>query len=428
MIYILFIAMTVLILAGIPISIAMILSVAAALFFSGTYTFDIIVQGLYYQCESFPLLAIPLFIFAGGIMAKGGMSDRLIRLASALVGNVRGGMGIISILACMFFAAVSGSTAATTAAIGSVMIPAIIKSGFSPGSATSLQATAGSIGIIIPPSIPFVLMGVISGVSIGKLFLGGIIPGITTGLGLMLTCYIISRVQKHAPSGRKFSLAEVGKAFRQAILPLFTVIVIVGAIMSGTVTVTEAAILAVVWALSVSVLIYRSMGWKDLSAIMCDTVAITGVVVFCIGATSPFAWLMTAEQVPQELAEAMLSLTSSPFALKLLMLAVFLVIGTFLDLTPAMIILVPIFLPIAHQSGMDPVQFGVVTVMALGIGQCTPPVGIALFVACSISNIKIGNVMLPLIPFLLAMVLVLLLAAFWTSFSTFLPALLLNAK
>lgn len=424
MIECLFLALLVLLALGVPISVAMLLSAGAAILcFGETYSLDILVQKLYSQNESFPLLAVPLFIFAGRIMGVGGMSDRLIALAKAIVGNVRGGLAMVSVVACIFFAAISGSTAATTAAIGTVLMPAIIETGFSRGSATSLQATAGSIGIIIPPSVPFVLMGVIGGISIGELFVGGILPGVLTGVALMTTAHLIARVEGHAPSGAPLRWSTVLKAAGRAVLPLFTIVLIVGVIIAGIVTPTEAAILAVVWSLFVSLGLYREMGWRELEVAMVDTVRVTGVVVLCIGATAPFAWLLTVEQVPQQVGEGMLAISSNPIALKLMIVGILLAAGTFLDLTPAMIILVPILFPIARQVGMDDVQFGVITVMALGIGQCTPPVGIALFVACSISKIKIGAVTRPLLPYLAAMLVVLLTAVFWPFLTVGLPAM-----
>jgi C4-dicarboxylate transporter, DctM subunit len=420
----LFLALLILLALGVPISVAMLLSSAVAiLLFGDTYSLEILVQKLYSQNESFPLLAVPLFIFAGRIMGMGGMSDRLIALASAIVGNVRGGLAMVSVIACIFFAAISGSTAATTAAIGTVLMPAIVATGFSKGSATSLQATAGSIGIIIPPSIPFVLMGVIGGISIGELFVGGILPGVLTGAALMMTAHLVARREGHPPSGESFRWSAMLQALVRAVLPLFTVILIVGVIIAGIVTPTEAAILAVVWSLFVSLVLYREMGRKELYVSMVDTVKVTGVVVLCIGSTAPFAWLLTVEQVPQQIGETMMAISSDPIALKLMMVGILLAAGTFLDLTPAMIILVPILFPIARTIGMDPVQFGVITVMALGIGQCTPPVGIALFVACGISKIKIGAVARPLLPFLAAMLVVLLLAVFWPFLTVGLPAM-----
>jgi C4-dicarboxylate transporter DctM subunit len=421
MVAFLFISLLALLLMGVPISMAMVLTAAAAILGFSDYSLEIITQRLFNQTNSFPLLAVPLFIFAGGIMGKGGMSDRLIHLASSVIGNVKGGLAMVSIVACMFFAAISGSTAATTAAIGIVLMPAVIKTGFSRGAATSLQATAGSIGIIIPPSIPFVLMGVIGGMSIGELFLGGILPGICTGMILMATAFSIATLQKHPPSGSKVEMKTILRSFKRSILSLLTVVFIVVSIMQGIATPTEAAIIAVAWSLFISMAVYKELKLSQLPKIMKSTVKVTGIVVLCIGATAPFAWLLTIEDVPQEIARGMLAFSENPVVLKLILLAILLAVGTFLDLTPAMILLVPVLKPIAMTLGMDPVQFGVVVVMALGIGQCTPPVGISLFVACSISKIKIGKVARPLAPFLAAMVVVLLIATFWPAMTTWLP-------
>ncbi|MBN1901437.1 TRAP transporter large permease [Candidatus Sumerlaeota bacterium] len=423
MIAFLFTCFLILLLWGVPISIVMILSSALAIIGFSQYSLDVIAQKLFSQSNSFPLMAVPFFVFAGGIMSKGGMSARLIRLASAMVGNVRGGLAMVSVIACMFFASISGSTAATTAAIGMVLMPAIIKTGFSPGSTTGLLASAGSIGIIIPPSIPFVLMGVIGGISIGGLFIGGILPGILIGAFLMLTAHLTARIQKHPPSGEKIRFDKIFPAFKDSILSLLTVIFIVGSIMKGIATPTEAAIIAVIWALLVCGIIYKELKMSDLSDILVQTVKITGIVVFCIAATAPFAWLMTIEQVPGRIATAMTAMTQNPALLKLMMIAILLVVGTFLDLTPALIILVPILQPIARNFGMPDIQFGMMMVMALGIGQCTPPVGISLFVACSISRIKIGDVMIPMLPYLAAMLLALLLVSFFPAISVWLPSL-----
>jgi C4-dicarboxylate transporter DctM subunit len=411
-------------LIGVPISVCLVLSSSMAMLLYSDFTLDIIVQKLFSAGNSFPLVAIPFFVLAGNIMSKGGMSDRLIKLALSVVGNVRGGLAMVSVVACMFFASISGSTAATTAAIGIVLIPAIIKTGFSPGSATSLQATAGSIGIIIPPSLPFVLLGVISGISIGDLFLGGAIPGVLIGFALMAVAHITARIQKHPPSGEPFNIKNIMLAFWQSVLSLLTVIFIIGGILLGLVTPTEAAIVAVVWAFLVCKFVYRELKLADIPSVLTDTVKVTGIVVLCIGASAPFAWLMTVEHIPEQIASAMLDLTSNGIILKLIILLVLLVIGTFIDLTPAMILLVPVIMPVSIEIGMKPVHFGVMLVMALGIGQCTPPVGIALFVACSVAKTKVAQVIGPLVPYLLAMVIVLLLVTFIPAFSTWLPSVL----
>ena len=425
MISCLFISFTVMLLIGVPISVALALASVSSILFFSSFSLDVVVQKMFSASESFPLIAIPFFVMAGNIMSKGGMSKRLIHFASSIVGNVHGGLAMVSILACMFFASISGSTAATTAAIGIVLIPAIVKTGFSPGAATSLQATAGSIGIIIPPSLPFVLLGVISGISIGELFLGGVLPGILIGLFLTIVVYLTARIQKHPSSGEPFNIVTVLTTFRGSILSLLTVLFVIGGIMFGIVTPTEAAIVAVVWSLIVCFFIYRELKLSDLSSIFVNTLKITGIVVLCIGASSPFAWLMTVEHIPSQIASAMLAMTSSAFLIKLIMVFILLVVGTFLDLTPAMILLVPILMPVAKELGMQPVHFGVMLVMALGIGQCTPPVGIALFVACSVAKTKVGEVMLPMVPYLLAMIIALLIVTFFPFLSLWLPNLLL---
>ena len=422
----LFLTFFILLLIGVPISICLALASATAMLLYSDFSLDVIVTKFYSASDSFPLVAIPFFVMAGSIMSKGGMSQRLINLALSVVGSIRGGLAMVSVIACMFFSCVSGSTAATTAAIGVVLVPAIIKTGFSPGAATSLQATAGSIGIIIPPSLPFVLLGVISGISIGELFLGGVIPGIIVGIALMAVAHFTARIQNHPPSGEPVSLSRIAKAFYHSILSLLTVVFILGGIMLGLVTPTEAAIVAVVWSLIVCLFIYRELSLKDFPDILIGTVKITGIVVLCIGASSPFAWLMTVEHIPSQVATALMSLTDNPLVIKLIMIALLLVVGTFIDLTPAMILLFPILMPIATQLGMQPVHFGVMMVMALGIGQCTPPVGIALFVACSVSKTKIGDVVMPLVPYLLAMIVVLLLTGFIPALATWLPGQLMN--
>lgn len=424
----LFVAFLALLVLAVPVPMALVLAAAAAILASGgQYGLGLIPQQLFGQSHSFPLLAIPLFVLAGGIMGRGGMSERLIQLARALVGNLRGGLAIVAVVASMLFAAVSGSTAATVASIGIVMMPAVIRSGFSPGSATALQATAGSIGIIIPPSVPLVLMGVIGGVSIGDLFLGGVFPGVLIGAALIVAAHVIARVQGHEKSGGEPGLRRLLLAFLGAVPSLMTVVVVIGGIIGGFVTPTEAAVLAVLWSLLVCA-VCRSLAWRDLYAALVDTVKITGIVVICIGASAPFAWLLAVEQVPQAAGAFILGLTENPAALKLLMLLVLLAIGTFLDLTPAMIILTPILFPIAAEIGMDPVHFGVVMVMALGIGQCTPPVGIALFVSCSLSRVRMEKVVLPLLPYLAAMLVALLIGTFWPPLITWLPDTLLGAE
>jgi len=409
----------------VPVAVSLILATLVSLIIFTDLSTGLIVLKMFGAAEAFPLIAIPLFVMAGAIMSRGGMADRMIRFAQSIVENMRGGIAITSVLACMLFAAISGSGVATTAAIGSVMIPAIISSGFSRGTATSLQATAGSIGIIIPPSIPLILMGYVGDISISDLFMAGVIPGILIGFGLMLVSYITARIQKHTVTARPFSFKRMGRELWNASLALFAVVFVLGGIMGGFVTATEAGIIAVVYSLLVSLLIYRDMSIKDLSPILIDTAKITGIVVIVIGAATPFAWLLTVQQAPETIANLMLALTESRIIITLFMLIIMIAIGTFLDLTPAMFILVPILMPIAvSQLGMDPVHFGVMVVAALGIGQSTPPVGVTLFVACSVGKIPIHEVVRPMLPFLGSMIAVLLVIAFIPPITLWLPEVL----
>jgi C4-dicarboxylate transporter DctM subunit len=427
LIQVLLICFTIMLVIGVPISIALVLAAAAAIVGYSQFDLDLIPLKLIGATSSFPLLAVPFFVLAGSLMSRGGLSDRLIHLARSVIGRVCGGVAMVSVVSCMLFAAVSGSTAATTAAVGIVLIPAMVESGYSRGAATGLQAAAGSIGIIIPPSVPFVLLGVVAKISIGELFLGGVLPGVAIGVALMIMAYIIARAQRHAPAEGNVSVALMWGALVRALLPLLTIVWVLGGIVLGLVTPTEAAIVAVLWALVVGGLIYRELSLPDIGGALVDTAKVTGIVVLCIGATAPFAWLLTVEQVPQQVASGMLNLSGNPIALKLMMLTILLAIGTFLDLTPAMILLVPILMPIAcGPVGMDPVQFGVMLVLALGIGQSTPPVGIALFVACSVGKVRIGEVSRALPPFLVAMIVVLLATAFWEPLTTTLPAAFLR--
>ena len=424
---ILFCSFFVLLLIEVPISFALILASMTSIALATDFTQGIVIQKVFAATNAFPLTAIPFFILAGGIMGRGGMSNRLIELASSIVGNLHGGLAISSVIACMLFSAISGSTAATTAAIGAILMPAIVRSGFSKGSATALQATAGSIGIIIPPSIPLILMGWLGGISIGGLFLAGVLPGILIGVLLMLVCYVTARIQGHPTSGGSFEIDNLLESLKRALLPLLAVVFVIGGIMGGFVTATEAGVVAVVYALTISLFVYREMTWADLRPILINTAKITGVVVLCIGAASPFAWLLTVEQVPARVSESLLALTQNPVAIKLIMVGILLAMGVFLDLTPAMLIFVPIFMPIAQQYlAMDPLQFGLMVVAALGIGQCTPPVGIALFVACSVSGARMDELFKPLLPYLLAMIIALLLMVFCEPLTVWLPSILMR--
>lgn len=426
MIWLLAIAFALLLILSVPISFALVIASVLTMAVATSFGLEVIVQRMIGGVNSFPLVAIPFFVLAGVVMGRGGMSRRLVDFARHLLGHLPGGMAMVMVLASMMFAAISGSTAATTATIGAIMIPAVARSGFSVPGAAALQTTSGCIGVIIPPSVPLILIGVIAGISVGDLFIAGILPGVAMGIALIVTAFVYSLWRKQdssAPQPARPSMKEIGKAAVRAVLPLTTVAIILGGIMGGLFTPTEAGIVAVIYAIVVCAFVYGELRWGDFPRMLNETAVITGVVVLCIAAAAPFAWLLTIEQVPQQVAEAMLGFSASPVLLVLSMILVLLLIGTFLDLTPAMLILVPVFLPIAAAIGMPDLQFALMVTMALAIGQCTPPLGVSLFVACGVANCRIADITPPLVPFLLALLVALLATAFWAPLTVWLPGL-----
>ena len=408
-----------------PVSFSLAISAALSLLLVGHIDPLIVVQRMYSAAQSFSLIAIPFFILSGGFMESGGISRRLIAFSSSLVGHIRGGLSMISVVAAMFFAGISGSTAADTAAIGSILIPAMEEKGYGKDFATSVVGTAGAIGIIIPPSIPMIILGVTGGISIGGLFLGGIIPGILMGLALMGTSLIFAK-QRGLSSEPRATWKERGRAFVDSLLALNTMVIIMGGILGGIFTPTEASVIAAIYSFIVGFFVYRELTWKDIPRIIIQTGVTTGVVVLCIAAASSFGWILAAEEIPGAIARAIFSLTENRFLVLLLMNALMLVMGTFLDITPIIIILVPILYPIAHQLGVSPIHFGIMTIVNMAIGQCTPPVGISLFVATGISKATLGEILPSYCRFLFSMVAVLLLITAFPQLITFLPQLIMG--
>lgn len=424
MAWILALVFAALLVLSVPISFALLIASVVAMSVATAFGLEVVVQRMVGGVNSFPLVAIPFFVLAGVIMGRGGMSRRLVDFSRHLLGHLPGGVALVMVLASMMFAAISGSTAATTATIGAIMIPAVARSGFGVPGAAALQTTSGCIGIIIPPSVPLILMGVIAGISVRDLFIAGILPGLVMGVTLMITAVFFALRQGSGGRGQRQArapLREITRAGLHALLPLLTVVIILGGIMGGFFTPTEAGIVAVIYALGICTCVYRELRWKDFPEMLNETVMISGVVVLCIAAAAPFAWLLTIEQIPQQVASAMLGFSESQAILILLMIVVLLAIGTFLDLTPAMLILVPVFLPIARAIGMPDLQFGLMVTLALAIGQCTPPLGVSLFVACGVAKCRIAEIVRPLLPFLAALVVALLLTAFWPALTLWLP-------
>lgn len=381
-----------------------------------TLPYSLLTQVMITANDSFPLMAIPFFILAGVLMGRGGVSERLLNIANAFVGHYRGGFAIAAVITAMFFSAISGSGPATVAAIGTIMIPEMVKRGYNKLFATALIASAGTIGIVIPPSIPLVIYGVSSGTSIGNLFKAGIIPGILMGFALMLWAYIHARKNNYQPD-KKATWKERFQAINKGKGAILMPVVILGGIYGGIFTPTEAAVVAVVYGIVLSFFVYRELNWKQTIAIFYDSAIQTGSIMVIVAAAAVFGRILALEQIPNTVATSMMQLTDNPLVFLLLVNILLLVVGTFMETIAAVIILTPILLPLSAQMGIDPIHFGIIMIVNLSIGFITPPLGMNLFVASSISNIKIEPLSKAIIPGFLALVISLLLVTYisWLS-------------
>lgn len=409
---VLFGSFALLLILTVPIGIAIGLSTLVTIMYGGSLPVEFLAKELITAVDSFPLMAVPFFILAGEIMGKGGISERLFNVANALVGNKTGGFAIATIITCMFFAAISGSGPATVAAIGGIMIPAMVRQGYDIKFATAVVAAAGSIGVIIPPSIPMVIYGVTGNVSIGDLFIAGIIPGILVGLAMIIWAYIYSKKKGYKGMGEPTSLKKIGIAFWKAKWALLIPVIILGGIYGGIFTPTEAAVIAVVYGLFASMVIYRALKFKDLPKVIIDSALTTATVLIIVGTANAFGRLLTIEQIPGQIAEGLLSISTNSIVIILLITVLLLIVGMFMDTLAAIIILTPILLPVAVQIGYDPVHFGILMVVNLAIGFFTPPVGVNLFVASGISGVSIEALSKAVLPFLVAMLITLLFLTF----------------
>lgn len=414
---ILFGAFIVLLAVGAPIGVALGLATVVALLVDGTVTMTVVAQKILAANNSFPLLAVPFFMFAGAIMTEGGISKRLIDFVYTLVGSIRGGLAMVATVTAMFFAAISGSSAATCAAIGSSLIPSMKEKGYDEEYSAAVIAAAGTTGIVIPPSTPLVVYGVVAGVSIGELFLGGFIPGILMGLAMMVVIYFQAKKRGYAGEKRA-DIKTVWKTFIDAIWGLMMPVIILGGIYGGIFTPTESAAIASFYGLFVTLFVYRERKFADIPRIMGKAVVATAIVMFIISMAGLFSWILTANRIPQAMATLFLSLTTNPLYIMMLINVLLLFVGTFLNATAAISILVPVLYPVITKVGIDPVAFGVIMAVNLAIGCITPPVGVDLFVAQSISGISIERITRSVFPLLMALIGVLL-------FITFVPEVIL---
>ena len=405
---------------GIPIAFSLGVASVAALQFASNLPLTLAAQRLFTGTDSFPLMAVPFFMLAGELMECGGISRRLFDFAHALVGFVFGGLAMVAVVAAMFFAGISGAAAADTAAVGAVSIPAMIRKGYPRGFAAAVQAAGGTIGVIIPPSIPMIIFGVVGGVSIGRLFMGGFIPGTLIGGGLMVASYFLAR-RAGFERERFRGLGEIVRTFFGAVPALLMPLIILGGILGGIFTPTEAAVVAVVYGAGVGFLVYGELNLRDLPRILAKAAISTSTVMLLIATASIFSWILTAERVPQNVAAYLVTLTDSPAALYALILACLLVVGTFMETSAALIILTPVFLPVVQQFGIDPVHFGVIMVTALAIGMLTPPLGICLFIACNIAGIQLSEIIRYIAPFLTIMIGLLVLMTYVPGIILFIP-------
>ncbi len=373
--------------------------------------------------DSFALLAIPFFILSGQLMGRGGIARRLIDFAKAMVGMFPGGLAYVNVLACMFFGAISGSAVAATSAIGGFMIPIMNKEGYDKNFNAALTVTASTTGLLMTPSNVLIGYSLASGgVSIAALFIAGYLPGFLVGLGVILVAAFIAKARKY-PVGVRPGIVEIIKKMLDAIPSLLLIVIVIGGIIAGIFTATEASAVAVLYSLILSVVIYREVSVRDLPQILLKTVETTAIVMLLIGTSSAMSWILSYENLPQNISAALIALTDSKIVILLIINILLLLVGTFMDMTPAVLIFTPIFLPVVIQLGMTPLHFGIMMVLNLCIGLCTPPVGSVLFVGCGIAKTNIAEITKSLLPFYLVMILVLLLVTYIPWLSLVLPKL-----
>lgn len=409
---------------GIPVAITLGLSSAAYLVSAGI-PLVVIPQKMYAGMDVFVLLSIPGFILAGNLMNNGGITERIIRFANALVGWARGGLGLTNVAGSMLFGGISGTAVADAASIGGMMIPGMKKAGYPADFAAAVTAASSTVGPIIPPSVPMIIVGALSGISVGRMFLAGAVPGILMGLAMMVTTYIIA-VRKDFPRQPWQGLGELGKSFLGAFWAIAMTALIIGGLMTGIATPTETAVVASVYALFVGMFVYRELKLTDVPAIIIDSAVSSAAILALVGFANVFGWILVSERIPQVIASAVLSVTDNKYAVILLLNILLLFVGMFMETIAALIILFVPLLALAQSVDIDPLHFATFAVLNLMIGLTTPPVGVVLFICANIARLPLTPVIKAIAPFLLTNILVLLLVSYVPALATWLPSVLLD--
>lgn len=371
--------------------------------------------------DSLTLASIPFFLFAGGLMNEGGLTRRIMQFAEDLFGRLRGGLGLVNVATAMIYGGITGSATADTGAVGKIMIPAMGERGYPVPFAAALTAASGTLGIIIPPSVVMIMYGVVTGTSIGGLFVAGVIPGLLIGIAFMIAAYLVGWRRGFPRLERRPTLRQTAIHGAQALPALVTPVIVLGAMLGGLATATEAAVVAVLYALVAGFVIYRELPLRALYPIARDTVAGTGAIMLIMALATPFSWILTVERIPAMAAALITDLQAPPAVTIAAIIAVLLFVGLWLDLGPALVILAPILEPIGKAAGLGDLQLGVITTMALGVGLFTPPVGTNIFVVCTIANVGVGDVIRDLVPFWLASLICLALLAAFPALTQWLP-------
>lgn len=417
----LFVSFIIFMLVRVPIGFSLGLACLVTIFYTGSVSPQYLVQGLVTSADSFPLMAIPFYILAGEVMAQGGISKRLFGFAKIFVGNITGGLAIATVITCIFFAAISGSGPATVAAIGGMVIPLMVKHGYDKKFATAIIVAAGTIGVIIPPSIPMVIYGVSASASIGDMFLSGIIPGLIVGLLLILYSYFYSKLHNYEKDVETFSFKRLGNEFKEAAWSLAMPVIILGGIYGGVFTPTEAAVVATVYGLIIGVFVYRELNLSKLYNVFKVSSLTTAVILIITGTATFFGRILSIENIPEMVATALTSLSDNRTVLLLLIILFLLFVGTFMDVIASIIILTPILLPVATEIGIDPIHFGIILVVSLAIALITPPIGGSLFVGIGISRLSIWELSKAIVPMFFLMILALVIVAFLPQVNLLLP-------